>query len=166
MGEFFIGRTGAREKPWSFSFTSFLENSLLKGNFFFVFGCICGMWKFLCQGSNSCISCNLCHSYSNTGFLTHCSSGELPKGNQFYTILCSWTCALESDRFMVLIIWYLFTWYLMCLCIKCTCLVPDLLSDAWRRKKLEFSLEKGRERKKMENQQKKVKEEFPSWRSG
>ena len=41
---------------------------------FFFFGYTHGIWKFLGQGWNPNQSCDLCHSYSNTWSLTHCTT--------------------------------------------------------------------------------------------
>lgn len=41
--------------------------------YFFFNGCIHSAWKFVSQGLNPNCRFDLCHSYSNTGFLTHCT---------------------------------------------------------------------------------------------
>ena len=47
--------------------------------FFVCFGYTHGVWKFPVQGSNPCLSCDLCHSCGNARSLTHCAPGELPQ---------------------------------------------------------------------------------------
>lgn len=43
--------------------------------FFFLlfFGCTCSTWKILDQGFNPSCICNLCHSYADARFLSHCA---------------------------------------------------------------------------------------------
>ena len=41
--------------------------------FFFFYGHTHSIWKFLDQGLNPSHSCDLCHSCSNAGSLTHCA---------------------------------------------------------------------------------------------
>ena len=48
----------------------YLYHASLSGLLFF-FGCTHGMWKFPGQGAKLSLTCHLCHSCSNAGFLTH-----------------------------------------------------------------------------------------------
>ena len=64
----------------SISFTTFKFSGRIwiKLSFFFffffpLFGCTCGIWKFLGQGLNLSLSCNLCQSCGNAWSLTHCA---------------------------------------------------------------------------------------------
>ena len=53
-----------------------------KNKFCFAFGffdCTCSLWEFPGQGSHPSCTCCLCHSFSNAGSLTHCTTGEFPK---------------------------------------------------------------------------------------
>ena len=60
------------EPQWEF--TSFDLLLLLIFFFFFsLFSHTCSIWKILGQGSNLSLSCDLHHSCSNTGSLTHCA---------------------------------------------------------------------------------------------
>ena len=45
--------------------------------FIYFFGCACGVWKFLGQGSNLCHSSNLSHCSDNARSLTFCTTKEL-----------------------------------------------------------------------------------------
>ena len=68
---------------------SFLSTSLLLPwlvFFFFFFGCICSMWKFLGQGLNPCHSCSPSYSSVNSGSLTSCSTRELLSFVRFFSI--------------------------------------------------------------------------------
>ena len=47
--------------------------------FFFLFWCGPGVWKSSGQGWNPSWSCNLCHSCSNAGSLTHCTRAGTPE---------------------------------------------------------------------------------------
>ena len=50
----------------------------MQGFFVVVFGCTCSVQKFLGQGLNLHYSCDLCHSGSKAGSLSHCATQELP----------------------------------------------------------------------------------------
>ena len=54
-------------------YISFLEKYLFRFStvFFPLFSCIYGIWKFPGQESNPSHSCDLCHSCSNAGSLSH-----------------------------------------------------------------------------------------------
>ena len=59
------------KSPWP-------HTELGKNTILFFFGCTCGLWKFLGQGSNLRHSCNQNHSSDNAGFLTCWATRELP----------------------------------------------------------------------------------------
>ena len=51
---------------------------------FIFFGCTCGIWKFLGQGSNLCHSSDQSCCSDNTRSLTCCAIRELPKSFKFW----------------------------------------------------------------------------------
>ena len=56
--------------------------------FFFLSGRTCSIWKFPGQGSNLSHRCNLYHSCSDDGSLTHCTELGIEPNNRS---CCSWT---------------------------------------------------------------------------
>ena len=62
-----------------------LEDFPLSVFFFFFFGHTFSIWKFLGQGWNMSRSCNLDHSCSNAGSLTHWASAGTPPLFVFFT---------------------------------------------------------------------------------
>ena len=85
---------------YSFFFNSFLVSpNPLFFFFFFLIGYACGMWKFLGQGSNPCLSCVLCQSSSNAWTLPAVPQWNLPT---HFLILHIFTWLFENIYFLPL----------------------------------------------------------------